>query len=96
MHAERMWGEDASKIVIDEVLGMFLTLCFVPFSWTNLLLGFVLFRFYDIVKPFGIRKLEQYPHGWGVMLDDAAAGVAANGTLQVLLVMGQWSVVTSQ
>ncbi|MEA5460450.1 phosphatidylglycerophosphatase A [Arcicella sp. LKC2W] len=82
---EHHWGEDASKIVIDEVAGMFLTVCFVAFSWQNLAIGFLLFRVFDIFKPFNIRYFEKYPNGWGVMLDDIAAGVWANGCLQIII-----------
>lgn len=82
---EPIWGEDSSKIVIDEVAGMLITLCFVPFSLFNLGLGFVLFRFFDIYKPLYIRHFEKYPNGWGVMLDDVAAGVWANIVLQFII-----------
>ena len=84
---EQIWGEDSSKIVIDEVVGQWLSLCLIPFSLTNLLLGLVLFRIYDIFKPFNIRSFEQYEKGWGVMLDDVAAGIWANLTLQVVLLL---------
>ncbi len=84
---EQIWGEDSSKIVIDEVVGQWLSLCLIPFSWTNLVLGLVLFRIYDIFKPFNIRSFEKYENGWGVMLDDVAAGIWANLTLQVLLLL---------
>lgn len=82
---EPIWGEDSSKIVIDEVAGMLITLCIVPFSLLNLGLGFVLFRFFDIYKPLYIRHFEKYPNGWGVMLDDVAAGIYANIVLQIII-----------
>lgn len=82
---EPIWGEDSSKIVIDEVAGMLITLCFVPFSLLNLGLGFVLFRFFDIYKPLYIRYFEKYPNGWGVMLDDVVAGIYANLVLQLII-----------
>jgi phosphatidylglycerophosphatase A len=82
---EPIWGEDSSKIVIDEVAGMLITLCFVPFSLINIALGFVLFRFFDIYKPLYIRHFEKYKNGWGVMLDDVAAGVWANIALQLIV-----------
>lgn len=82
---EPYWGEDASKIVIDEVAGMCLSLCFIPFSWQNLTIGFILFRIFDIYKPFNIRNFEKYSNGWGVMLDDVMAGVWANGCLQLII-----------
>ena len=82
---EPIWGEDSSKIVIDEVAGMFITLCFVPFSIVNIGIGFVLFRFFDIYKPLYIRYFEKYPNGWGVILDDVAAGIFANIVLQLII-----------
>ncbi|MEA5139716.1 phosphatidylglycerophosphatase A family protein [Arcicella rigui] len=82
---ETHWGEDASKIVIDEVAGMCLSICLIPFTWQNLLIAFVLFRFFDIYKPFNIRNFEKYPNGWGVMLDDVMAGIWANGCLQLIV-----------
>lgn len=82
---ENHWGEDSSKIVIDEVAGMCISICFIPFSWQNLLLAFILFRFFDIYKPFNIRSFEKYGNGWGVMLDDVMAGIWANGCLQLFI-----------
>ena len=74
--AERYWGEDPSRVVIDEVVGQWITLLAVPaiYSWWHILAAFILFRFFDIVKPFGIRKTEQFKGGWGIMADDILAG----------------------
>ena len=74
--AERYWGEDPSRVVIDEVVGQWITLLAVPavFSWWHVLAAFVLFRFFDIVKPLGVRKMEQFKGGWGIMADDILAG----------------------
>lgn len=82
---EPEWGEDPQKIVIDEIVGVWVTLLFVPFSLLNLFLAFVLFRVFDIFKPFGIRKFESMKNGWGVMMDDVVAGVYANICLQIYL-----------
>ena len=69
-----MFGEkDSGKIVIDEICGVLTTMFLVPFTWPNLLAGFLLFRFFDIAKP--VPGLERLPGGWGVMLDDIAAGI---------------------
>ena len=69
---------DHGAIVIDEVLGFLVTLLFVPFSWFNLILGFLLFRFFDITKPFPIRQIDaKLKGGFGVMLDDLLAGIFA-------------------
>lgn len=77
------WGDDPSQTVIDEMVGMWITVIGFPLSWPWLLAGFLLFRAFDIWKPFGIRRLEALGGGWGVMLDDVLAGVYANLVLQV-------------
>jgi phosphatidylglycerophosphatase A len=82
---ESDWGKDPSKVVIDEVVGMWITMMFVPFTWLNLLIGLVLFRLFDIAKPFGIRKMEQLGGGVGVMTDDILAGIYSNVVLQVIV-----------
>ncbi|MBF8965270.1 phosphatidylglycerophosphatase A [Pontibacter sp. FD36] len=82
---EPHWGKDDKKVVIDEVAGMLITMLFIPVSLSTLLAGLVLFRFFDIVKPLYIRKLEKVRGGLGVMLDDVVAGVYANIVLQILL-----------
>ncbi len=85
---EPLWGKDDKKVVIDEVAGMCITLLFLPVTLTTLLAGLVLFRFFDIAKPFYIRKLEKVRGGWGVMLDDVVAGIYANIVLQIFLYLG--------
>jgi len=82
---EAEWGEDSYRVVIDEVAGMCLTLCFVPVRWQYIAIGLLLFRFFDIAKPLGIRKMEQLSGGWGVMMDDMLAGVYANLLLQIVV-----------
>lgn len=84
--AGRYWGVvDASPIVIDEVVGYLLTVALVPFSWTTALTGFVLFRLFDILKPWPISALDRIKSGLGVMLDDVGAGVFGWVALQVVL-----------
>jgi len=82
---EDEWGKDPSKVVLDEVIGMWITMMFVPLSFLNILIGFGLFRFFDIAKPLGIRKLEQLKGGVGVMADDILAGIYANIVLQIII-----------
>jgi len=82
---EAEWGKDSSKVVIDEVAGMCVSLLFIPFKWPYMVIGLVLFRFFDIAKPLYIRRLEVLPGGWGVMMDDIAAGICSNILLQVLV-----------
>ena len=82
---EAIWGKDSYRIVIDEVAGMCLTLLFVPVRWPYLLVGLILFRFFDIAKPFYIRRMEKLDGGWGVMMDDVLAGIYANLLLQLVI-----------
>jgi phosphatidylglycerophosphatase A len=84
---EAGWGEDSYRVVIDEVAGMCITLLFVPVKWPYVLIGLVLFRFFDIVKPLYIRKMELLEGGWGVMMDDVLAGVYANVILQIIVLV---------
>ncbi|AUD01300.1 phosphatidylglycerophosphatase A family protein [Spirosoma pollinicola] len=84
---EEEWGKDSYRVVIDEIAGMCLTLLFIPINEKSLLAGLVLFRLFDIAKPFGIRKLEKLSGGWGVMLDDLLAGLYANLLLQAALAL---------
>ena len=79
---ERQWGKDNYRVVIDEVAGMCLSLLFVPIYPKTLLAGLVLFRFFDILKPLGIRRLEKLDGGWGVMADDLLAGLYTNLVVQ--------------
>jgi len=83
---EIAWGKDSNKIVIDEVAGMCCTLLFVPHQWQYALAGLAAFRFFDIVKPLFISSAEKLPGGWGVMADDAAAGICANLLVQLIVV----------
>ncbi len=76
---------DPGPVVIDEVMGMWVTLIAVPFTWPAALAGFLLFRVFDIVKPPPARQLERMHGGWGIMLDDLAAGVFAWAVLAGLI-----------
>ena len=76
--AERFWGPDPSKVVMDETVGCWIGLLAVPQQgqiWWYVLGAFVLFRFFDIVKPLGVRQMEKFPGGYGIMADDILAGV---------------------
>lgn len=88
---EKEWGEDPSRVVIDEVIGVWITMLFVPFNWYNLFAAFVLFRILDIWKPLAIRKMENAGSGWGVMLDDVLAGIYANLILNIGLYILTWT-----
>ena len=77
---------DHGGIVFDEWVGMWITLLLVPQGWGWLLLGFVLFRFFDIVKPWPIKYFdEKVAGGLGIMLDDIVAGLIALGCLQLVV-----------
>jgi phosphatidylglycerophosphatase A len=70
---------DPSQIVIDEVVGMAVALAGAPFEPSLVIIAFLFFRFFDIWKPFPIKQIDRsFPGGWGIMLDDVAAGVMAN------------------
>jgi phosphatidylglycerophosphatase A len=84
--AERYFGGiDPGPVVIDEVLGMLVTLAFVPVGWSGAVAGFVLFRIFDVIKPYPAGRLERLHGGLGVMADDAMAAVYANITLRIAL-----------
>jgi phosphatidylglycerophosphatase A len=84
--AERYFGGiDPGPVVMDEVVGMLITLAFIPVSWTGALAGFVLFRIFDVIKPFPAGRLERLHGGLGVMADDAMAAVYANLSLRLLV-----------
>jgi phosphatidylglycerophosphatase A len=76
---------DPSQIVIDEMVAYIALFCFVPITVKTIIIGFVLFRLFDIFKPFGISYLERLPGVAGVMIDDLAAAALSNVLLQVLM-----------
>jgi phosphatidylglycerophosphatase A len=76
---------DPSEVVIDELAGQWLALIGLPHSFGFAIASFVIFRILDIAKPIPIRQLEQFPRGWGVMLDDIAAGILTFGILQIYI-----------
>lgn len=71
-------GIDPGPVVIDEVIGMLVTLAFIPVNLAGAIVAFVLFRLLDVVKPWPARRLEHLPGGFGVVLDDMMAGVYGN------------------
>lgn len=68
---------DPGFVVIDEVAGQWITLLFSPVDWRHALIALALFRLFDIVKPFPVRRFERIPGGWGIVFDDVAAGLYA-------------------
>ncbi len=85
----RMGKKDPGSVVLDEVIAI--PLCFLGWrtllgaapAWALMIAGFLLFRFFDILKPLGIKQLQSLPGGWGVVADDLAAALAACATLHV-------------
>jgi phosphatidylglycerophosphatase A len=77
--------KDPGHVVIDEVAGQLFALVALPVTPAFAVLGLVLFRFFDILKPWPIRRLEQLPEGTGIMLDDVAAGLVAFAVAQLVL-----------
>jgi phosphatidylglycerophosphatase A len=84
--AQNYWGrQDDSRIVIDEMMGFLITMLWLPKTIFSVIIGFFLFRFFDIFKPFPIRRMEKkWKGGWGVVLDDVMAGVYANILLHII------------
>ena len=81
------WGADPSRVVVDEMVGVWIPLVVVrPGEWEYILASLVLFRFFDIVKPLGVRKMESLPGGMGVMADDMLAGIYS----LVIILVARW------
>jgi phosphatidylglycerophosphatase A len=76
--------KDPQFVVIDEVAGQAIALLFCPADWHHGLIALILFRLFDITKPFPIRRLENLPEGWGIVFDDVAAGLYALGVASVI------------
>lgn len=86
--AENYFGKkDDPRIVIDEMMGFFITMLWVTKTPLFILVGFILFRFFDIFKPFPIRRFEKVRGGFGVVLDDVMAGIFANVILRFIMIL---------
>jgi len=84
--AARLGVHDHPGIVWDEIVGYLVTMILAPAGWLWIVTGFVLFRFFDVLKPWPIRWFDRYVHGgFGIMLDDLLAGLFAAGVLQVVV-----------
>jgi phosphatidylglycerophosphatase A len=83
--SEKELGQDSNKIVLDEFLGYFIAIVFLPKTVLIAVFAFILFRFFDILKPEPVNVLQKLPSGWGVMADDLMAGVYTNISLQLLI-----------
>ena len=88
---ERFGRPDPPQVVVDEVLGQWIALCAVsPDAWPSWVLGFVLFRVFDVAKPYPIGRFERFGGGYGVVADDLAAGVCAMMILGGLEWLSLW------
>ena len=76
-YAAELGRPDPGRIVVDEVCGQLIASALLPGTWIAAAVSFALFRFFDIIKPWPVRKLERLPGGWGIMADDIGAGLAA-------------------
>jgi len=85
--AEKLFGHDARKIVIDEWAGMFVAVILVPYSLLNFTVAFVAFRILDAIKIPPAAQAEKLPAGWGVTTDDIVAGIQANIVTQIVIVI---------
>ena len=89
--AERIWRvKDPQPVVIDEIVGMWISLLLIPPETIYFLAAFVLFRIFDVVKPFPARQAELLPGGWGIMLDDLFSGIYANAAVHSILIARQF------
>ncbi|MBG0782552.1 MAG: phosphatidylglycerophosphatase A [Bacteroidales bacterium] len=82
---QTIWEHDASKIVIDEVVGVWIAAFALPLRWEYYLAALLLFRFFDIVKPLFIKSIDAMKGNWSIMLDDVLAGVYTSIVLQGIL-----------
>jgi phosphatidylglycerophosphatase A len=76
--------KDPQSVVIDEVAGQAIALLFSPFDWHHAAIALVLFRLFDITKPFPVYRIENLPGGWGIVFDDVAAGLYALGVASLI------------
>ncbi|MCX8160451.1 MAG: phosphatidylglycerophosphatase A [Candidatus Saccharicenans sp.] len=89
VYARSLNLKDPGKVVIDEVAGQLLALFLLRPDWIILAPAFIVFRFLDIIKPMGVKRLETLPAGWGIMADDLGSGLVVNVLLRlVILVFG--------
>jgi phosphatidylglycerophosphatase A len=96
MYERVMGAHDPKEIVIDEVVGYVIAMTWLPLTWQSFLAAFVMFRFFDILKPGPIRRIDQQVKGGlGTVLDDVAAGLISSVLLQVLLRETPWLGVSS-
>ena len=84
---EKVYGQDPSEVTIDEVLGMWVSLLFLPKKFLIAMIAFLVFRILDIVKPYPARRFDNTPGGSGVMLDDVISGIYTNLLIQLAIAL---------
>ena len=82
---EQRFGQDPSIVTIDEIVGMWLCLWFIPITYVNVGLAFFIFRILDILKPYPAGDFDKRKGGWNIMLDDVVAGLYTNIIIQIAL-----------
>lgn len=93
LHERNLGAHDSKTIVIDEVVGFLVAFTWLPMTWRSCLAAFVLFRVFDVLKPYPISVLDRrVKGGLGVVVDDLAAGLATNIILQIVLYQTTWLV----
>ncbi len=85
---ERQEGSDPGKVVVDELVGQGIAILLIPKTILFYLIAFILFRIFDILKPFPVKQIESLPRGWGIMSDDVMAGIYANIILHIIIFSG--------
>ena len=86
--AEKLFNKkDPSVIVIDEIVGALLFLSFIPLNFWYVIFGFIIYRIYDIIKPYPAKQAENLHSGWGIMLDDIFAGIYTIITVRIIYLM---------
>jgi phosphatidylglycerophosphatase A len=83
------WGDDPSRVVVDEMVGVWIPLLLAS-TWWQALLALLLFRFFDIVKPLGIRSFDRRKGAFWVMFDDILAGIYSAIVLYLIILIGAW------
>lgn len=83
--AEKQMSKDDKRIVLDEFVGFFFAVFFLPKKLVLIIIAFILFRMLDIFKPFPINLVQKFKGGWGIMADDLLAGVSTNICLQIII-----------
>ncbi len=87
---EKQYGKDPSECTVDEVVGMWISLLFLPKKILISILAFAIWRVFDIIKPFPVRRLENLPGGYGIMMDDIAAGIYSLILVHLILLIFGW------